>query len=58
MQEQYYTPKETARILKVSERTLERRRKAGLIKSAKDGARRFYSGMAIKKYMAEARKEK
>jgi predicted site-specific integrase-resolvase len=58
MEEDFYTSKETAQILKISERTLERRRKGGQIKSAKDGARRFYSRESIRQYFSEMRKEK
>ena len=57
MQEQYFTPKETAQRLKISTRTLDRRRKAGLIKSSTDGARRFYSEKAINEYLSNERKE-
>jgi DNA-binding transcriptional MerR regulator len=56
MEEGFYTPKETARILKFSTRTLERRRKAGLIESVKDEGLRFYSADAIEKYKSENRK--
>ncbi|WP_417796542.1 helix-turn-helix domain-containing protein [Terasakiella pusilla] len=58
MENGFYTPQETARILKISVRTLERRRVEGAIKSTKDGGLRFYSVTAIKKYLAENRKEK